>query len=1131
MSTLVNSILEKIDNIRVSRDNLNKAITDKMDIDASAFKVIESMNYAGEKLGQPAESYAIRQECIDGSYLAYPINVRLTTDSWVSFDFAMSEKALSGHVPLLGVSINSLRLYIEQGHLLLDIGDTQRTCDYNLDTAIHNISFGFAGAVGPTNGVFRFKVEIDNVEIYNGKVTDPNFNLPLFLFGCPSEYYGTYEDYELLGGVTFLLNEIGITFSTKHFYIFGLKVYNVNNSERNLIRDYEPTIDAEQKPCLLEKLSNEYEYPTLGIFKYVSVPNVTVKEIANSDYGSELPQQCYIKPSAGAIVPTDIKLTPTTKIVMKIGDPGTFDEVSAGATEEEILKSRVMVGAQPNLLISAYDENDVKRGLPGYGESHSITTDDLIWQMYGGKALYFGGCSNIFYSTSDTDGNNTLPTFYGGSIMFGYDVANPENANFDSDNLNKILSTSYSYTSPDYINKKAVIPTYSQFNNEMNTPICFFGNYNETTMKPDEVIALGYQNALDKIGYTTGIRYEINRIEIYDRDSDGSISRKHMLLPATNAEGVNYLKDVTTGSSYYPFKGTLDVTSGTPIQDSPTNTILTNTYVKPSAGAIVPTDIKLPALHRTTMYVKDIDAFDEALDSSITGNAALNIVRDRVMLGAQPNLIAPFNHLDYKRNLPRLPINNEMGGYLGDSSIAFFYQGSEDDGRYGINYSLYADYMGKAQTLASLNGEHTIKFGQRADDSRRLWTFFILNDNQNEAHTLTTVQTNVIDCNKKMTPLCIFGTYNYVEGKTPDDIIALDYQEALSQIGYKTGVRYAVKRIDIEDYGTDTSTGTAEPIATVHSLVPYRDKDRKICLYDTITNKSYYPYNGTLDEYTGPVQPEPPVPPTILTGSYIKPSAGAIVPTDIKFTAYTSITMDIKDMDNFDEVLDSTVTGDAALNVVKSRVMIGAQPNVIAPFNHLDYERSLPDLDINNENTGYLGDSSIGIYFKSADHNGYSIITEYGGTPGAALPSLTGEHTIRLGLRHNDGTSLWKHYYIDNQQESQQLWGGLEPDVFEYVNVRMKAPICIFGTYNLDETKTPDDVIAMGYQNALNELGYTTGVRFGIKKIEIKHYNPERVLIETYSLVPARDTNGTICLYDEVNNKSYYPFHGTLDII
>ena len=859
MSTLVNSILEKIDNIRVSRDNLNKAITDKLNVDASAFKVIESMNYAGENLGQgsgtpgtPTESYAIRQVYNQQGYLAYPINVRLTTNSWVSIDFAMSDLAVSkGNMTVLGVHNGVLKLFMNRGSLRLNIGNQQGVFNYPIDTNRHNISFGFVGDVN-SEGDVHFRVEIDNGEIYNNYIAAPNFNLPLFLFGCPNEYNGTYEDYEFLGGVTFLLNDVGISPAIAYYYIFGLKVYNVvNSSERNLIRDYEPAIDADRKPCLLEKLSNEYEYPALGTYIYASVPNVAVNEISNLDYGSAMPDLCYIKPSAGAIVPTDIKLTPTTRIVVKIGDLGTFDEASADKNEEEILKSRVMVGAQPNLLISAYDDNDIRRGLPGYEESHSKSVDDLIGQMWGGKGIYFGGCSNILYSSSDTDGNITQ--FVNGyeKLCFGYDVVAPEDASINFDNLNKILAPAYVDDMYSTFNKKAVSPTYSQFNNEMNTPICFFGNYNETTMKPDEVIALGYQEALSQIGYTTGVRYSINHIEIYDRDSDGSISRKHMLVPARDVEGVNYLKDVVTGSSYYPYKGTLDVISGTPIQDTvqdnPTHTILNNTYIKPSAGAIVPTDIKLPALNRITMYIKDIDAFDEQLDSSITGQAALDIVKDRVMLGAQPNVIAPLNHVDYERNLPGLPITNDFTSLLGDSSIAFFHQCSKEDGLGGIFYSLYHDYSPGAPQVIPSTGEHTIKFGQRAYDFYNVWTFFIIDDNQKEANTLRRMQNNVIDSNKKMTPLCIFGTYNFVEGKTPDDVIALGYQEALSQIGYKTGVRYAVKRIDIEDYGTDTSTGTAEPIATLHSLVPARDSNGKVLLYDTITEKSYYPFHGTLD--------------------------------------------------------------------------------------------------------------------------------------------------------------------------------------------------------------------------------------------------------------------------------------------
>ena len=798
---------------------------------------------AGSTPGTPTEAYAIRQY-FQGGYLAYPINVRLTTNSWVSFDFAMSEKALENYyMPILGVHDGALRLFIENGNLILDTLGIERHINYKLDIARHNISFGFVNDVNPSNGDVRFKVEIDNNVMFNDYIVAPNFNLPLFLFGSPSVYTGTYEEYELLGGVTFLLNEIGISVSTDYYYIFGLKVYNVDNSgERNLIRDYEPAIDALQKPCLLEKLSNEYEYPTLGTFMYVAVPTAVPNEIANSDYGSEVPQQCYIKPSEGAIVPTDIKLTPTTRIVMYTGDTGTFDEVSADATEEEILKSRVMVGAQPNLLISAYDENDVRRGLPGYEESHSMSTDSLIWQLAGGKGLYFGGCSNILYSTSDTDGNFTMFIFGNDKLCFGYDVADTENANFDSDSLNKILNTNYDSTMPDNSNKKAVSPTYSQFNNEMNTPICFFGNYNETTMKPDEVIALGYQEALTQIGYTTGIRYEIKRIEIYDRDSDGSISRKHMLLPARDTNDKVLLYDVITEKSYYPFNGTLDVISGTPtIQDIPAPTIITNTYIKPSEGAIVPTDIKYTTLTNITMHVKGFDNFDAETDESA-----------RAMIGAFPHLsISPFNRNDAEQGFSGFgrPTQEQLD-LLGDSSIGLIFSGGN------VIYSPFItnydgiNATGTPQTL-TMDGEHVITFGHdpvdinniNMDNDTDLIKKISIDEQGQMLFQRSYVQGvyKFID-NQMVTPICIFGKYNSTsESLTPDDVIALGYENALNRIGYVTGARYGVKQIDINVRNADGS------MTTTHSLVPARDKDGIICLYDNVSHKSYYPFHGTLD--------------------------------------------------------------------------------------------------------------------------------------------------------------------------------------------------------------------------------------------------------------------------------------------
>lgn len=127
-----------------------------------------------------------------------------------------------------------------------------------------------------------------------------------------------------------------------------------------------------------------------------------------------------------------------------------------------------------------------------------------------------------------------------------------------------------------------------------------------------------------------------------------------------------------------------------------------------------------------------------------------------------------------------------------------------------------------------------------------------------------------------------------------------------------------------------------------------------------------------------------------------------------------------------------------------------------------------------------------------------------------------------------DSNSIWKFISIDSEDEAHHLWNGISSD---RLNGFSYAPLCIFGTYNSDESKKPDDIIAMGYENALNQIGYTTGVRYSVKQIDISESNADGSETTKHSLVPARDSNGTICLYDTVANKSYYPFHGTLDII
>ena len=124
---------------------------------------------------------------------------------------------------------------------------------------------------------------------------------------------------------------------------------------------------------------------------------------------------------------------------------------------------------------------------------------------------------------------------------------------------------------------------------------------------------------------------------------------------------------------------------------------------------------------------------------------------------------------------------------------------------------------------------------------------------------------------------------------------------------------------------------------------------------------------------------------------------------------------------------------------------------------------------------------------------------------------------------------MMKKISIDGQGESRTKVGGGEP-IYPLVNGEMKTPICIFGNYN-ETTMKPYQVIALGYENALTQIGYVTGARYGVKQIDINARNADGSMTLKHSLVPARDSNGTICLYDEVNYKSYYPFHGTLDII
>lgn len=643
----------------------------------------------------------------------------------------------------------------------------------------------------------------------------------------------------------------------------------------------------------------------------------------------------------------------------------------------------------------------------------------------------------------------------------------------------------------------------------------------------------GITHIVNGTGYGAGDSvFDLFALTVYDKP--GYYRQTiNAYTPSVDAGNKPIFIDNITGEYQYPASGTysyvkidgykrIEIASAT--YTMPSSELQ---YFRPSAGAIVPTDIELPPLHRIIMYVKDIDSFDAPADG-LTDHDALAVVKSRAMIGAQPVLVAPFNHLDYERNLPRLPINDENTAILGDSSIGLFNSGYEVYS--GYTYSIYTDgntpYGNTPQALASLNGEHTIRFGQKSHSIYNVATFFTLDDNQGEAQTIRgMVLPNIIDIinERKMTPLCIFGTYNFVEGTKPDYVNSLGYQEALNQIGYTTGVRYAVKQIDIEEYPLypaydyRLNPDDINALSTLrHRLVTHTDNNGVNCLFDTITGTSYYPYNGTLDVYTGPAQPEPPVdpeppvPPTILTDTYIKPSEGAIVPTDIKFTSLTNVKMYVKGFNNVNIVA----------NNMDSRAMIGAQPNfIVSPF--IESQTSF---------------DKIGIYFNGC---GNVLRSTDGKTPATFKKNVAQKITVGYqpkdinNINMNTDRSMLKIINFGDYTTNIifKEVGPTSTGIYKFVDDQMTTPICIFGNYNNPESMTPDDVIALGYENALTQIGYVTGARYGVKQIVIKVYNTDGSMTTTHSLVPARDSNGTICLYDTITNKSYYPFHGTLDII
>lgn len=569
MPTLVNSILEKIDEIRVSRDSLKQIISDNMNVDTSTFKLIECMNYVENNILKPV--YAIRPKFEEYVDLICPLNVRLTNTSWVSLDFAMNDISLEkDFVYLFGIHANSLRCYLTNGKLCLHTGtEIVFNKEINLDTNRHTLAFGFTDETRE-DGHKRFQVEFDGVVVYNDFAQVPNFNLPFSLFDIPNAYDGTYEDYIAAGGITYLINQIEYTRKKSLFDVFALNVYDMVNGERTAVKAYSPGLDREQKTAFLENISGEYQYPQSGRYLYVKIIGDTTTVITNSSYEKPLPPgEYYLKPSEGAIVPTDIVLTSTAQITMYIKGIDNFDSINAsGGSSEEIFRKKVMFGSQPNLFISPINGDDVMRDMPMWNETNGLPKEEVAAVLSNGTIgmCVFGQQDHridrpqFLYSSSHagTTGDIQRLTMDGEHIIkFGNDVWDVNSINFETDNrMKRILAIDDGNVLEKWIGPDANI--HVALNNSVRTPMCLFGTYNNVETTPNDVIALGYQNALNQIGYTTGVRYGVKRIDISVRNADATVSVTHRLISATDSDGVNYFKDTVSGSSYYPFNGTLD---------------------------------------------------------------------------------------------------------------------------------------------------------------------------------------------------------------------------------------------------------------------------------------------------------------------------------------------------------------------------------------------------------------------------------------------------------------------------------------------------------------------------------------------------------------------------------------------
>ena len=1179
MPTLVNSILEKIDELRVSRDILIQSLNENLGVDASTFDLLKCMDYIKKDVIEP--SYAIRPNYNDGDSHICPLNVRLTSTSWITMSFAMDEVSLNKQefVNLLGMSDNSFKAGVINSVLEISTPwGVEMTREIVLDTNRHTLSFGFTGEINES-GDCHFKAEFDGELVYDGFLGMPSFNLPLFLYDLPHNFYGTYEEYEALGGISHIIKNAGFYPTNPVFDLFSLTVSDIVDGKRTVVRDYAPVIDAENKVCFLDKISGKYEYPATGKYNYIKrVCNENIiGKLSTYEYvfNQSAPvvafhpaDQYYINPSEGAIVPTDIVLTSTTKIKMYVR--GFYD-----FNAQTNLDTRLMLGAQPNLLVSPFNSNDVVRGLPWYSHEHDDTPIATVANMVSGANIgfYITGAQDsrgtMHGALSTTSKRDNIPQIASMKdehvITFGFDVWDVNNFNFDTDDrMKRGVSVDGGKSNDRWFGPDASI--HSAFNSSVKTPLCFFGSYNNANTTPADVIALGYENALSQIGYTTGVRYGVKMIEISERNADGSITVTHRLRPAYIDSSTHFFVDTLTGTKYYPFHGTLDVQNEVPdsslapevnvtpdtsvnpdtpetpgiteLPDAPVSTILTSGYVMPSKGAIVPTDIKLTPTTQVEMHVKRFENLDE-----------LSGFDNKLMISALPDLkIAAYNSNDADDESFRW----FGASHKGETDIKSMLQ----NGNIGVCYYCQGDYLystsdtdgGFVTQTINTNDDsgNVIRFGFRPysydnpENDRSFWKYITI-DNGNDKGRIRSVDESqgtfkqYLETNAK-TPICLFGSYNEAEGVTPDNYISLGYKAALEQYGFTTGVRYSVKDVIITERNDD-GTHTLK-----HHLVPAMDSNNNVLLYDTVTKSKYYPYNGTFEVINEPAvpgimdYPEATID-SVLTDTYVMPMAGAIVPTDIKFKAGTKFKMYIKNIENFDN-----------LTKYNDRLMVSALPFLkLSPYNSVVIdENDMRYLGTSHEDgtnvRDLVTDGSVGFYFYGYGNNMYSTFNKGTTLPQTIKCNDNSEHIIEFGYSPVSDTFdtesfMNKCMKIDNNGERGEgvvcrssEASQVNLPVYPYTDILTNTPICLFGSYNESIGLTDDYYSSLGCKTALEQYGFRTGARFGVKKIEISVSDAEGNRV-THIIEPARDSNGTILLYDTVTGSKYYPYSGTLNIM